>query len=225
MIFNKHQQKMAEKIDLNISKSFWKDWKWQTRHRINSLEVLESLLDIKLSTEKHSQLKKTIEKFPMSITPYYLSLINTDQLENDPIFRQAVPSIQELDFTNSEMSDPLHEDKDSPVPLITHRYPDRILFLISNVCAMYCRHCTRKRIVGDIDNIPTKKEILVGIDYIRNNPKIRDVLLSGGDPFLLPTEYLNWILTELRKIEHVEIIRIGTRTPVVLPYRIDNELV
>jgi lysine 2,3-aminomutase len=225
MIYNKHQQKIAEKIDFNMSISYWKDWKWQTKHRIKSIDALESLLEIKLPEEKRVKLKETINKFPMSITPYYLSLINTDDLENDPIFKQSVPTIEELDFSDADMADPLHEDKDSPVPGITHRYPDRALFLISNVCAIYCRHCTRKRHVGDIDYIPTKKEIKVGIDYIRNNPQVRDVLLSGGDPFLLSTEYLDWILTELRKIKHVEVIRIGTRTPVVLPFRITDELV
>ena len=122
------------------------------------------------------------------------------------------------------MQDPLHEDKDCPVPGLTHRYPDRVLLLVSNCCAMYCRHCTRKRKVGDNDTIPGRSQIRRGIEYIRNKPQIRDVLLSGGDPFLLPDEYLDWILTELRKIEHVEVIRIGTRTPVVLPQRITPEL-
>lgn len=123
------------------------------------------------------------------------------------------------------MLDPLAEDKDSPVPLITHRYPDRVLFHISNTCSMYCRHCTRKRKVGDHDSIPNKTEILNGIKYIAETPQVRDVLLSGGDPFLLSDNYLDWILTELRKIPHLEVIRIGTRTPVVLPYRITDELV
>lgn len=225
MIFTQHQQEIAEKIDYNVSKSNWKNWKWQVKHRIRSLDVLESLLGIKFSPDKRSQIEKTIKKFPMAITPYYLSLIDTNNMENDPIFRQSVPTIHELEYSQADMKDPLHEDKDSPVPGITHRYPDRVLFLVSNVCAMYCRHCTRKRRVGDIDNIPTKEEIKIGIDYIRNTPQVRDVLLSGGDPFLLSTDYLDWILTELRKIRHVEIIRIGTRTPVVLPYRITYRLV
>jgi len=119
----------------------------------------------------------------------------------------------------------LSEDKDSPVPGLTHRYPDRVLFLVSNTCAMYCRHCTRKRKVGDRDSIPNKKQIMAGINYIKRTPRVRDVLLSGGDPFLLSDDYLDWILTELRKIEHVEVIRIGTRAPVVLPYRITDDLV
>ncbi len=155
----------------------------------------------------------------MSITPYYLSLINTENLLNDPVFKQSFPSPSELIVTHSEMSDPLHEDKDSPVPGITHRYPDRVLFLVSNMCSMYCRHCTRKRQVGDIDSIPDKEQIEKGIEYIRNTPRVRDVLLSGGDPFLLSDEKLDWIFSEFRHIEHVEIIRIGTRTPVVFPYQ------
>ncbi|NBK97528.1 MAG: lysine 2,3-aminomutase, partial [Erysipelotrichia bacterium] len=124
-----------------------------------------------------------------------------------------------------DMSDPLAEDKDSPVEGITHRYPDRVLFHISNVCSMYCRHCTRKRKVGDLDCIPSKEQIQKGLDYIKGNPVVRDVLLSGGDPFLLPDDTLDWILGELDQIEHVEVVRIGTRTPVVLPQRITNELV
>ncbi|WP_339132636.1 MAG: lysine 2,3-aminomutase [Candidatus Electrothrix sp. GW3-4] len=225
MIYTENQQEIAERIDADVSKKLWKDWKWQVKNRIRSLHQLEDFLDLDLGEEKRKHIQQTIEKFPLSITPYYLSLIDTENFENDPVFMQAVPSIRELDRSNEDMADPLHEDKDSPVPGITHRYPDRVLFLVSNVCAMYCRHCTRKRKVGDVDNIPSKKAIEQGLDYIRNTPMIRDVLLSGGDPFLLPDEYLDYILTELGKIEHVEVVRIGTRTPVVLPYRITDELV
>jgi len=225
MIYTENQQEIAERIDEDVSKTLWKDWKWQVRNRICSLRQLEDFLDLDLGEEKRKHIQQTIEKFPLSITPYYLSLIDTEDFENDPVFRQAVPSIRELDLSDEDMADPLHEDEDSPVPGITHRYPDRVLFLVSNVCAMYCRHCTRKRKVGDQDNIPSKEAIEQGLEYIRNTPMIRDVLLSGGDPFLLPDEYLDYILTELGKIEHVEIVRIGTRTPVVLPYRITDELV
>ncbi|MDU9048654.1 MAG: lysine 2,3-aminomutase [Candidatus Electrothrix sp. Rat3] len=225
MIYTENQQEIAERIDEDVSEILWKDWKWQVKNRIRSLPQLEDFLDLDLGEEKRKNIQQTIEKFPLSITPYYLSLIDTENFENDPVFRQAVPSIRELDMSDEDMSDPLHEDEDSPVPGITHRYPDRILFLVSNVCAMYCRHCTRKRKVGDQDNIPSKKAIEQGLEYIRNTPVIRDVLLSGGDPFLLPDEYLDYILTELGKIEHVEVVRIGTRTPVVLPYRITDELV
>ena len=223
MITEKQKQILKE-ID-TTQKGNWKDWRWQVKHCIRDLETFEQLLDIKLPLIIRESFKKISKKFPMSITPYYLSLIDTDNLENDPIFKQCFPVINELDIQDDDMSDPLHEDEDSPVPGITHRYPDRVLFLVSNTCAMYCRHCTRKRRVGDQDNIPCKEEILKGIEYIRQNEQIRDVLLSGGDPFLLSTEYLDWILTELRSIEHVEVIRIGTRTPVVLPYRITDKLV
>ncbi len=163
-------------------------------------------------------------QFPIRITPYYLSLINTEDIERDPIFIQSFPSESELIVEDHDMEDPLAEEKDSPVAGITHRYPDRVLSLISNVCAMYCRHCTRKRKVGDQDSIPSEQEILQGIEYIADHPEIRDVLLSGGDPFMLPDAYLDWILTELRSIPHVEVIRIGTRMPVVLPYRVTEDL-
>ncbi|XCN72042.1 MAG: lysine 2,3-aminomutase [Candidatus Electrothrix aestuarii] len=225
MIYTESQQEIAERIDVDASKAMWKDWRWQVKNRIRSLRQLEDFLDLDFGEEKRKNIQQTIEKFPLSITPYYLSLIDTENFENDPVFMQAVPSIRELDMSNEDMSDPLHEDEDSPVPGITHRYPDRVLFLVSNVCAMYCRHCTRKRKVGDVDNIPSKKAIEQGLEYIRNTPQIRDVLLSGGDPFLLPDEYLDYILTELGRIEHVEVVRVGTRTPVVLPYRITDELV
>lgn len=225
MIFTKNQQGIAKQIDSDVSKSNWTDWKWQVKHRITSLSDAMELLDLNFTEEKKAQIEKTIGKFPLSITPYYLSLIDADNFENDPIFLQSIPSIQELTISKDDMADPLHEDKDSPVPGITHRYPDRVLFLVSNMCAMYCRHCTRKRKVGDIDNIPSKEIIDAGLDYIRKTPVIRDVLLSGGDPFLLSDEYLDYILAELRKIEHVEVIRIGTRTPVVLPFRITDDLV
>ena len=140
-------------------------------------------------------------------------------------FDKVFPSSLELQLSDCDMEDPLHEDKDCPVPCITHRYPDRVLFLVSNTCAMYCRHCTRKRTVGDRDSIPSKEDLLAGIDYIRNNTGVRDVLLSGGDPFLLSDGKLDWILGELRTIKHLEVIRIGTRTPVVLPQRITPALV
>lgn len=205
--------------------SNWKDWKWQLKHRIRDISTFERLTGIKFEADERRLIEKTIEKFPLSITPYYLSLIDTDDYKNDPFFKQSFPSPMELIVEKYEMSDPLAEDKDSPVPGITHRYPDRVLFHVSNICSMYCRHCTRKRKVGDVDSVPTKSEIMKGIEYIKDTPSVRDVLLSGGDPFMLTDEYLDWILTELRKIPHVEVIRIGTRMPVVLPYRITDDLI
>ncbi len=219
------QEKIIHTIDDGAPTSNWKDWKWQMRHRIRDLETFERALGLTLPPELREGFSRTVEKFPFSITPYYLSLIDGNNIKNDPVFRQSFPSSSELEVLECDMDDPLHEDKDQPVPSITHRYPDRVLLLVSNMCAMYCRHCTRKRRVGDKDCIPGREEIEKGIEYIRNTPAIRDVLLSGGDPFLLSDDHLDWILTELRKIPHVEIIRIGTRTPVILPYRITDDLV
>jgi len=212
-------------IKRKVASSNWKDWKWQVKHVIRDIDTFEALTGIRFSDEEKQELLKTIEKFPVSITPYYLSLIETENYQNDPIFKQAFPNPKELIISKSDMLDPLAEDKDSPVKGITHRYPDRVLFHISNKCAMYCRHCTRKRKVGDIDFIPKKEDISEGINYIKENPVVRDVLLSGGDPFMLSDEYIEWILNKLKEIKHLEIIRIGTRTPVVLPYRITDKLV
>ncbi|KNF08603.1 L-lysine 2,3-aminomutase KamA [Gottschalkia purinilytica] len=213
-----------EKLSNNHNET-WRDWKWQVKNTIKNVDDVEKILEIRLDEKKKKQIEQTLEKFPMAVTPYYLSLIDFDNYEKDPIFKQAFPDIRELSISKCDMEDPLNEDKDSPVEGVTHRYPDRVLLHVSNVCAMYCRHCTRKRKVGDISSIPSKSEILKGIDYIRNNKNIRDVLLSGGDPFMLSDEYLEWILDEVSKIKHVEVIRIGTRTPVVLPYRITDKLV
>lgn len=224
-IFNKHQQKIANKLDEDIVKNKWKDWKWQLTNSIRSLNKVEKLLGIKYTEEEKKSLQETIDKFPLSITPYYLSLIEKDDFKNDPVYLQSVPLSSELIISSVDMNDPLHEDKDSPVPAITHRYPDRVLFQISNICSMYCRHCTRKRRVGDVDYIPNKGIIKDGLRYIRKTPHVRDVLLSGGDPLMLSDSFLEWILTELRAIPHVEVIRIGTRMPVVLPYRITDDLV
>lgn len=205
--------------------SKWTDWSWQVKNTIRKVETVEKILGIEFSEDKKAEIQKTIEKFPMAITPYYLSLVDTENYENDAVFKQCFPSLKELNISSCDMQDPLHEDEDSPVPGITHRYPDRVLFHVSNVCAMYCRHCTRKRKVGDIDSIPSKEAFMKGIEYIENTPCVRDVLLSGGDPFLLSDERLEWMLDKLSRIPHVEVIRIGTRTPVVLPFRITNNLV
>jgi len=222
-IYSENQREIAEKIDSDSSLSLWKDWKWQLRHCIRDISTFERLSGIKFPEDKREALTETLNTFPMRITPYYLSLIEFEDYNNDPIFIQSFPSESELIVEDYEMSDPLSEDTDSPVTGITHRYPDRVLFLVSNVCSMYCRHCTRKRKVGDIDYIPDREQIMAGIEYITEHPEIRDVLLSGGDPFLLPDDYLDWILTELNNIPHVEVVRIGTRVPVVLPYRVTEE--
>ena len=224
-IYTANQQEIAEKISDSVTISNWKDWRWQLKHSIQDIDAFETLLGISFGESERRKLNLTLRKFPLSITPYYLSLIDADDFRNDPVFMQAFPSPRELEIEKHEMADPLAEDTDSPVPGVTHRYPDRVLLQVSNVCSMYCRHCTRKRKVGDVDSIPVKDDLTRGIEYIRNTPEIRDVLLSGGDPLMLSDAYLDWILTELRSIPHVQVIRIGTRMPVVLPYRITDELV
>ncbi len=223
-MFTENQENILQEIE-GANLSNWSDWRWQLQHSITSLDKAEDLLGIKFPEELSRNFNEVVKKFPLSVTPYYLSLIDCDNLENDPIYKQSFPSIEELTITSLDMQDPLHEDKDCPVPGLTHRYPDRVLLLVSNSCSMYCRHCTRKRKVGDQDTIPGKAQISKGIEYIKEHPQIRDVLLSGGDPFLLPDDYLDWILAELRGIKHVEVIRIGTRTPVVLPQRITDGLI
>lgn len=203
----------------------WEDYKWQLKHAVKDIETFEKLTGIEFEEKERKEIQKTIEKFPISITPYYLSLIDKENYKLDPVFKQAFPDPKELIVTKYDMRDPLQEEKDSPVEEITHRYPDRVLFTVSGMCSMYCRHCTRKRKVGDVDYIPSKEVIKKGINYIKKTPQIRDVLLSGGDPLMLSDDYLDWILSAIEKIPHVEIMRIGTRMPAVLPFRITDDLV
>lgn len=226
-IYSNNQQQIAEHLSSHdqVAASKWTDWHWQLKHSITRVETFEKLLGVELNASERRQILLTLKKFPLLITPYYLSLIDRENFRNDPVFRQSFPDPQELIIDKCDMSDPLSEERDSPVAGITHRYPDRVLFHVSNVCGMYCRHCTRKRKVGDVDSIPDRNQIQQGLDYIRNTPEVRDVLLSGGDPLMLNDAYLDWILTELRQIDHVQIIRIGSRMPVVLPYRITDDLV
>ena len=219
------QRSIARKIGAERLAEQWRDWKWQVRHAVRDISSFEYLLDIEFSREERRKLSETMERFPLSITPYYLSLINPADLWNDPVFRQSFPTPEELVIGQHDMADPLAEDRDSPAPNVTHRYPDRVLFHVSNLCAMYCRHCTRKRKVGDTDFIPLREELQAGIEYIRSRPEVRDVLLSGGDPFMLEDHQLDWLLGEIQGIPHVEVVRVGTRIPVVLPQRVTDELV
>jgi len=198
------------------------NWQWQLQNCISTIEELKKI--VKISREEELQIKKSLDIFPMSITPYYASLMDKND-KQCPIRMQAIPSVEELQTSSSDMEDPLSEEFDSPVPGLTHRYPDRVLLLVTNECSVYCRHCTRKRKVGDNEAAVKMSTIMKGIEYIRSHQNIRDVLISGGDPFLLKTSVLEKIISEIRRIPHVEVIRIGTRTPVVLPMRIDKELV
>jgi len=224
-IYNEKQKKIAERIHPDSTITNWKDWKWQIKNRIKTIEQFEKITGIIFSKGEKINLNKTLEKFPLSITPYYASFIKKMNYTDDPIFKQSFVDPHELIVSYEDHQDPLSEEKDSPVEGVTHRYPDRVLFHVSNTCAMYCRHCTRKRKVGDHDYIPSKEQLIKGIEYIRQTPCVRDVLLSGGDPLMLSDEKLDWLLNELRQIPHIEIIRIGTRIPVVLPYRITENLI
>jgi lysine 2,3-aminomutase len=159
----------------------------------------------------------------MAITPYYLSLMDPND-PHDPIRKQAIPTSEELFFAPEDLADPLHEDSDSPTPGLTHRYPDRVLMLLTDQCSMYCRHCTRRRFAGQNDGAQPPERVQKCIEYVRNHPEVRDIVLSGGDPLTLSDNRLEAILKELRSIPHVEIIRIGSRTPVVMPQRITKEL-
>lgn len=206
----------------NVTKEEWDSWEWQVRNRITSLDVLKEV--ISLTPEEEEGIQKSLEILRMGITPYYALLMDQED-SHCPIRMQAVPTIHETHFSMADMDDPLHEEADSPVPGLTHRYPDRVLFLITDMCSMYCRHCTRRRFAGHFDGGVPRDRIDAAIEYIENTPVIRDVLLSGGDALLLSDALLEYIIKRLRAIPHVEIIRIGSRTPVVCPQRITPELV
>ena len=213
---------MERKIFTDVSNELWNDWTWQVKNRITTVEELKKYIPLTESEEEG--VKECLKTLRMSITPYYLSLIDPTNA-NDPIRKQAIPVASELKVSDADLDDPLHEDGDSPVPGLTHRYPDRALLLITDQCAMYCRHCTRRRFAGQNDGAQPVDRIDKAIEYIRNTPVIRDVLLSGGDALLMSDERLEYIISKLREIPHVEIIRIGSRTPVVMPQRITDNLV
>lgn len=198
----------------------WADWNWQMGHRIKDLQVLQELLPL---TEQEAQaILKVGETYRWAISPYYLSLM--DLVDPwDPIRLQGLPMIDELLDPSGE-EDPMAEAFTSPAPCITRRYPDRLIINVTNLCAMYCRHCQRRRNIGETDGHESRSQLEAALDYIRANPEIRDVLVTGGDALLLSDSTLNWLLGELHAIPHVEIKRIGTRVPVTLPMRITDEL-
>lgn len=199
----------------------WNDWRWQSRNRIRTLEQLERMLV--LTDQERGALVEGGSMLPVGITPYYMSLISRHDPEQ-PLRRTVVPTTGEFTRTKGEAEDPLGEDKHSPVPGLVHRYPDRVLLLVLDFCSTYCRYCTRSRVVGHGELLPQEKRLEKAIDYIRQTPTVRDVLLSGGDPLALSEERLDWILTKLREIPHVEFVRLGTKMPAVLPQRITPQL-
>ena len=205
----------------NVTDEEWNDWKWQVRNRIETLDELKKY--VSLTAEEEEGVKQTLKTLRMAITPYYLSLINPDD-PHDPIRRQCIPTGLETHQSGADLLDPLHEDEDSPAPGLTHRYPDRVLFLITDMCSMYCRHCTRRRFAGQTDNECSTDRIEKALEYIEKTECVRDVLLSGGDALMVSDKRLEYIISRLRQIPHVEIVRLGTRTPVVCPQRVTPEL-
>jgi len=206
----------------DASAADWNDWRWQVRNRITGVEMLSRILW--LSHEEEAAINARGGAIPLNITPYYASLL--DPMDPDQSLRRmVVPVTAEFERSDDESEDPLCEDHDSPVPGLVHRYPDRVLFLVTGFCSTHCRYCTRSRMVGrHEDHHGDRERWERAIAYIESTPAVRDVLLSGGDPLTLPDEALEWLLSRLRAIPHVELIRIGTKVPVVLPQRITSTL-
>ena len=196
-------------------------WSWQMKHRISDVETLKDLLP--LSNREIEEIRQISQEFRWAISPYYLSLIDPENYRNSAIFKQAVPDIKELQ-DHSGHEDPMAEADTSPAPTITRRYPDRLIINVTNQCGMYCRHCQRRRNFEQKDTHASMANLVLALDYVRSNTEIRDVLITGGDALMLSNSVLDWLLSELDKMEHVEIKRLGTRTPVTLPQRITPEL-
>jgi lysine 2,3-aminomutase len=216
----RHHRDIARFKD--VTDEQWNDWRWQLRNRLSTLEDFESVLN--LTDPQRDDLQACMGKFRVSVTPYYASLMDPDD-PSCPVRMQAVPTPAELVVRHEDLKDAVAEDFDSPTPRITHRYPDRVLFVVTEMCSMYCRHCTRRRLVGGTEDIVAQSEIDRAITYIERAPEVRDVLISGGDPLVLTDEQLEEILARVTAIKHVEIVRLGTRMPVVCPQRITPELV
>jgi lysine 2,3-aminomutase len=206
----------------DIKDADWNDWRWQSRHRVRKLEQIERMLV--LSDDEREALIKGESMLPVGITPYYMSLLDRHDPQQ-PLRRTVIPVTGEFIRTPGEADDPLGEDGHSPTPGLVHRYPDRVLLLALDFCSTYCRYCTRSRVVGHGEIMPSEARLEKAFDYIRSKPEIRDCLISGGDPLALSEEKLDWILANLRAIPHLEFIRIGTKMPAVLPQRVTPQLI
>ncbi|MEK6714651.1 MAG: KamA family radical SAM protein [Candidatus Omnitrophota bacterium] len=204
----------------DVSPLEWEDWHWQIKNSIHTKDHLSQI--IQLTPQEEEGIRRSRGRLAVSITPYWATLIDSEDPQC-PIRRQAVPLADEFNIGPHEMADPCAEDRDSPVPGLVHRYPDRVLLLVTEQCAMYCRHCTRRRIVGEKEH--RGLDLNKAVEYIKANHKIRDVLISGGDPFMLEDDDLEKVIQAVRGISHVEFLRIGTRVPVTLPQRISEKLV
>ena len=206
----------------HVPDELWLDWRWQHRNRVRSLADLQEV--VCLTDRERRAFAGAAGLFRVAITPYYLALADPEDADC-PIRRQAVPCIEELTTSSLERHDPLGEERLMPVPGITHRYPDRVLLYATHNCAVYCRHCLRRRKVADPASAPSRAQLAAGLEYIRCHPEVRDVLVSGGDPLTLSDSRLCELLEPLRAIEHLDVIRICTRNPATLPFRITDELV
>ena len=205
----------------DVTDKQWNDWRWQARSRIRTREQLDKMLE--LSADEREGLERAGEILPVATTPYYMSLISPDDPQQ-PLRRTIIPTASEFTQTRGESADPLGEDHDSATPGMVHRYPDRVLLLALDFCSSYCRYCTRSRVVGQGDIVPNEARLTQAFEYLRSHTEVRDVLISGGDPLFMSDDKLDWILTNLRSIPHIEFVRIGTKMPAVLPQRITREL-
>ncbi len=215
-------QKFRKKFYADVSAKEWRDWRWQLRHRIRDLDGLERL--IPLTDDEREAVRRRQGALPVGFTPYYAALIDPDDAA-DPIRKTMIPTTAEFIRSPGEMDDPLGEDPHSPVPGLVHTYPDKVLFLVTDFCATYCRYCTRSRMVGGGEFLPDKRMWERALEYISAHAEVRDVLLSGGDPLILSDDRLEWLLQRLHAIPHVEFLRIGTKIPAVMPQRITPALV
>ena len=213
----KHKEELMDYFEAD--ENDWNDWHWQLRHRISSVSLLSKF--IKLSDKQYKMFEDISKKYRWATTPYYLSLMDYEDM-NYPINMMALPSAAEND-ENGEL-DPMSEEYTNPAPCITRRYPNRLIINVTSSCAMFCRHCQRRRRIGECDRIESEENIAAAIEYIKKTREIRDVLITGGDPLMLPDEMLENIIKQVRAIPHVEIIRIGTRLPVTMPQRITTQL-
>lgn len=204
---------------LNADEKDWNDYQWQLKNSFTKAIDIAQFLN--LSEGEALNIEAVSKQFRFLISPYFLSLIDPQNL-NCPVRKQCIPSLEELDETGS--LDPVNEHGTSIEGIITRRYPDRLIINITNMCGTYCRHCQRKRLFGECESVVSKNDLLRALEYIRENVEIRDVLITGGDALLVSNEKIEWILSELRKIKHIEIIRLGTRAPVTLPQRITKKL-
>src|SRR5262245_33141177 len=214
-----HQPAALRRRD--VAPTDWNDWRWQLRHRLTRADELEAW--VRLSDDERRGLQVAPGLFRVGVTPYYAELMDPERADC-PVRRQVIPVAAEAHVSDGEFRDPLGEDGLMPAPAIVHRYPDRVLLLALDRCAVYCRHCNRRRLVGQDDGVISRQDLEAALDYVRRTPAIKDVLISGGDPLTLSTEKLEWLISSVRAIEHVDIVRLGTRVPVCLPMRIDDEL-